>query len=343
MTKEMTELQLMGELEPKMGELLNRHERASKFWVPDFYVPWSRGRDHRYPWARSDEDKEEYNAMAVDWEEGQETFKFSKGVRSALFIAAMTEDNLPSYHREIANLFGYDGAWRNWVNRWTAEEDRHGRAIHNLLAVSRTFNPIEIEESRMAQVQHGFVNDLPNPHNDGQLQSLSPIEGGVYVAMQELATVKAHGNTGDHTLLEGDRIAQELFSRVEKDEVLHWVVYRDLIKESFKMAPNHTMKATARVIEGFQMPGAESIPNFIKHAVRIAIAGIYDLKIQNEEVFVPNLEKHWDVWNVPNLDAEGEQARERIALALSKHRKGAEDFDSLVVQPAREKLAEKGL
>ena len=38
----------------------------------------------------------------------------------------LTEDNLPSYHREIAENFSQDGAWGTWVGRWTAEENRHG-------------------------------------------------------------------------------------------------------------------------------------------------------------------------------------------------------------------------
>ena len=31
--------------------------------------------------------------------------------RTALIVNLLTEDNLPSYHHEIATLFGRDGAW----------------------------------------------------------------------------------------------------------------------------------------------------------------------------------------------------------------------------------------
>jgi acyl-[acyl-carrier-protein] desaturase len=347
MTKEMSEIQLMHELEPKMEELYNRHDRASKFWVPDEYVPWSRGRDYNFPWVKTEDEKLAYNATGVDWEETQATYKLSEEVKSALIIAAMTEDNLPSYHREIALAFGYDGAWRNWVNRWTAEEDRHGRAIHNLLAVSRAVDPIQLEKDRMVQVGNGFTSGIID--KSGATQEKTPMEVAVYVAYQELATVKAHENTGEACLTKentgeacltkGDRIARELFKRVAKDEVLHWVVYRDLVKEAFDMAPDMMMRIAAKEVKIFQMPGASTIPRFGRHAINVAVAGIYDLTKQNEEVFVPNLgEKHWNVWNRNDLSAAGEQARDELNVTLTQLRKDASNFDEFL-EAERERRA----
>ncbi|SIL00700.1 Probable acyl-[acyl-carrier protein] desaturase DesA1 [Mycobacteroides abscessus subsp. abscessus] len=51
----------------------------------------------------------------------------------------LTEDNLPAYHREIAMNFTMDGPWGTWVNRWTAEENRHSIAIRDY--ASRTATP----------------------------------------------------------------------------------------------------------------------------------------------------------------------------------------------------------
>ena len=45
--------------------------------------------------------------------------------RTALVVNLLTEDNLPSYHRDIYESFGTDGAWGTWISRWTAEEGRH--------------------------------------------------------------------------------------------------------------------------------------------------------------------------------------------------------------------------
>jgi hypothetical protein len=44
----------------------------------------------------------------------------SPAAREALVVNLLTEDNLPGYHREISTIFGRDGAWGTWVDRWTA-------------------------------------------------------------------------------------------------------------------------------------------------------------------------------------------------------------------------------
>ena len=62
--------------------------------------------------------------------------------RTALIVNLLTEDNLPSYHHEIATLFGRDGAWGTWVHRWTAEEGRHGIAIRDYLLTTRAVDPV---------------------------------------------------------------------------------------------------------------------------------------------------------------------------------------------------------
>ena len=50
--------------------------------------------------------------------------KIAPAAREALIVNLLTEDNLPGYHREISTIFGRDGAWGTWVDRWTAEENR---------------------------------------------------------------------------------------------------------------------------------------------------------------------------------------------------------------------------
>ena len=80
--------------------------------MPHEYVPWSEGRD--------------FDGVlgGEAWESGQS--KMSDVARTSLIVNLLTEDNLPSYHHEIATVFGRDGAWGTWVHQWTAEEGRHG-------------------------------------------------------------------------------------------------------------------------------------------------------------------------------------------------------------------------
>ena len=65
--------------------------------------------------------------------------------RTSLIVNLLTEDNLPSYHHEIATVFGRDGAWGTWVHRWTAEEGRHAIAIRDYLLVTRSVDPVALE------------------------------------------------------------------------------------------------------------------------------------------------------------------------------------------------------
>ncbi len=87
----------------------------------------------------------------------------------------MTEDNLPSYHREIAMNFGMDGAWGQWVNRWTAEENRHGIAIRDYLVVTRAVDPVELEKLRIEVVNRGFS---PGQNQQGRPVRREPVRLG---------------------------------------------------------------------------------------------------------------------------------------------------------------------
>ncbi len=70
-----------------------------------------------------------------------EQSQLSETAKAAMFTNLLTEDNLPSYHREIATRFGREGAWGTWVGRWTAEENRHGIALRDYLVVTRGRRP----------------------------------------------------------------------------------------------------------------------------------------------------------------------------------------------------------
>ena len=121
-------------------------------------------------------------------------------MRSALFVNVLTEDNLPFYFRDIERMFGRDGAWGEWVRRWTAEEGRHGMVLNAYLQATRAIDPVELERARMIQVQTGAVPEPP-----------TAAEGLAYVSLQELATRISHFNTGN--ILE-DPVGRQIMRRV---------------------------------------------------------------------------------------------------------------------------------
>ncbi|WKU05221.1 acyl-ACP desaturase [Micromonospora sp. HUAS LYJ1] len=295
---ELSQTALLHELEPVVAKNLDRHLSMAKEWFPHEYVPWSEGRTFDGPLG------------GEAWSEGDSTLP--EVARTALIVNLLTEDNLPSYHHQIASLFGPDGAWGTWVGRWTAEEGRHGTAIRDYLTVTRAVDPVALERARMVHMTAGYSNS----HDSSMLRSLA------YVSFQELATRISHRNTGRIT---GDPVCEALLSRVAADENLHMVFYRNLLGAALEVAPDQTMRAIAEVLEDFQMPGV-GIEGFARKSVTIALAGIYDLRQHRDDVVAPVL-RQWDVFNVAGLDAEGEAARDRIAAHLDGLEQAASRFE----------------
>ncbi|HSP39341.1 MAG TPA: acyl-ACP desaturase [Frankiaceae bacterium] len=271
-----TTLDLLRELEPTAERNLDRHLSMAKEWMPHDYVPWSSGRDF---------DTE-------PWEPGQSTL--SPIAQVALEVNLLTEDNLPSYHYEIATAFGRDGAWGSWVHRWTAEEGRHALVIRDFLLTTRGVDPDELERGRMQQVQTGYDSS-----HKSQLEVMA------YVSFQELATRISHRNTGR---ISEDPVADKLLARVAADENLHMIFYRDLVTDALQVAPSATVQAIATEVMRFEMPGT-GIRGFLSKAKQIAKAGIYDLRIHHDEVVWPLLRK-WNFFELDGLSPEAEQARD---------------------------------
>ena len=277
--------QLLSALEPVVEENLNRHISVAQEWMPHEYVPWSLGRNFKdlggEPWS-------------------VEQSQLSPIARTALEVNLLTEDNLPSYHREIDRAFGNESAWGEWVNRWTAEEGRHAFCIRDYLLVTRGVDPDELERARMDTMTTGYDS------GDKSLLSVC-----AYVTFQELATRVSHRNTGKYA---DEPIAEKLLTRVAKDENLHMIFYRNLIQAALELAPDQTMRAITDEVKSFQMPGS-IIPGFTRKSVQIALAGIYDLRIHHDDIVAPIL-RQWGIWELEGLGAEGEAARDELAAAV---------------------------
>ncbi|MEO8888274.1 MAG: acyl-ACP desaturase, partial [Jatrophihabitantaceae bacterium] len=153
---------LLYELEPVVAENLERHIAMAKPWQPQDYVPWSQGRDFAF-------------LGGEDWV--PEDSALDPVAKTAMVVNLLTEDNLPSYHREIATRFSRDGAWGEWVGRWTAEEGRHGIALRDYLVVTRGVDPVELERLRMLHMSVGYDSG-----------DKTPLQTVAYVSFQELAT-----------------------------------------------------------------------------------------------------------------------------------------------------------
>ncbi|MFD5749845.1 acyl-ACP desaturase [Streptomyces sp. NPDC127033] len=280
---ERAESALLYELQPVVEANLHRHLGVAKEWFPHEYVPWSRARDFEGPMG------------GEAWTEEEATLP--EVARTSLIVNLLTEDNLPGYHFAIAQ-FGKDGAWGTWVNRWTAEEARHGIALRDYLLATRAVDPRALERARMVHMSAGY--DRP----DG----FSALHAITYAAFQELATRISHRNTGR---VSTDPVCDALLARIAADENLHMVFYRSLVDAAFELAPDTTMRAVADVVTGFEMPGS-TIKDFGRKSAQIALAGIYDLRLHHDSVLMPIL-RTLRVFEREGFGPEGEAAREELA------------------------------
>ncbi len=285
---------LLIQLEPEAARLYDRHDKVAQEWFPHDFIPYRLGRDFdKEPWTP---DQPRLTGVA----------------QVAFEIGLLTEDNLPSYHRLIHGMFGKgDGAWINWVGRWTAEEGRHAIVLRDYLTVTRNIDPIMLERGRMHQLQQGYDLDAPDV-----------LHGLAYVAFQELATRIAHRNTGRYS---NDPVADKIMVRIAADENLHMVFYRDILSAAIKVEPSAAVVAIVDQVLDFQMPGA-GIKGYLRKATQMAKAGIYDLRVHRDEILLPIL-RHWKIFELTGLDAAAEQARARLAEHLDQLDVAAKRFE----------------
>jgi acyl-[acyl-carrier-protein] desaturase len=284
---------LLVELEPEVARLYDRHVQVAQEWFPHDYIPYRLGRDFdREPWSP---DQPRLTGVA----------------QTAFEVGLLTEDNLPSYHRLIYAMFGSgDGAWLAWVGRWTAEEGRHAIVLRDYLTVTRNLDPVLLERARMAQVARGY-----------ETQHADPLRGLAYVAFQEVATRIAHRNTGRYS---SDPVADRIMRRISADENLHALFYRDILTAALAVRPSEAVSAIVAEVLAFDMPGS-GIPGYLRKAVSLAQAGIFDLRIHHDEVVMPLL-RHWHIFEVCGLDAAAEADRERLRTYLGELDASADRF-----------------
>lgn len=241
----MSEQMLLAELAEPVERLVHRHLDNAHEWYPYETTPWSVARNFTDadPWSPDE-------------------YPLPDGVRSALYVHLLTEDNLPYYTHTILNQSGPEHPLNEWTRRWTAEEGRHSMAIRDWMLATRAFDPRELEQGRMAQMAGGQV-----PHPASVADMLA------YTAFQERATRVAHSNTGRK--LGKERGGSQVMAKVAGDEDLHYKFYRDAATAAIEIDPSTMVVAILRQLRHFDMPGT-GIPNFDRHKDAIAREGIFD-------------------------------------------------------------------
>ena len=270
----------------RVEELLERHLKTSKDWMPHSYIPYSRGRDY------------DENEVFVE-----ELSPLDEVGRAAMTLNLLTEDNLPYYSHLLLTQFGPDSAWGEWSRRWVAEEGRHAMVIRDYLMVTKSVDASALERARMQTMQTGW---------DPQWTTLA--EAIAYPSLQELATRISHRNTGEYI---EDPICKEILKRVSTDENFHFLFYRDLCASAIEVDPSSMVIALSRIVKDFAMPGV-AVAEFSSYAKTIASAGIYDFSLHYEQILLPVVMRQYKIEELTGLSAEAEIARDQMIAHINR-------------------------
>ncbi len=277
---------LISEIALDVERLYNRHLEAPRLWFPHEQIDWGQGENFAdRPWSPED-------------------YPLGEGVRSSIYVNLLTEDNLPYYTNTLLAHAPKGHPILDWNHQWTMEENRHSMVMRDWVHISRCIDPTLLEEGRRVQMHKG---EVPNPETMADLIT--------YVSFQERATQIAHRNTGAK-LPKDDKMGRNVLALIAGDETKHYLFYRDLALAAFAIDPSTMMIAAANMVRNFAMPGT-GIPNFTRHAVRIAREGIYGLGQFLNDVLDPVLSL-WDVDHLAGLSAEAERSRVELREFVAK-------------------------
>ena len=134
----------------------------------------------------------------------------------------------------------------------------------------------------------------------------TPADGFAYTAVQELLTKFAHFDTS--RLM--DAPGRSNLLKIGGDEGRHYNVYGSGLKALAAIFPDIALAGMRRQHEGgaFAMPGQKGIPNYIRLARTIALAGVFDtitvLEAQKQTILETKLLEAEPVTDQGKLDQE---------------------------------------
>lgn len=288
--------ELVETIEPVVARLTEEHLERRTHWYFHDIIPWERGESFR--------DK--------PWDPSQATI--SEDATASLVLNLLTEDNLPYYHVLIEKYMPRTSAFTAWNHLWTAEEGQHAIAIRSYLLTSRNCDPDQLENDRMATVIRGYEPT----YND-------PTEIFAYTSLQELATRVSHRNAGKIT---DDPAAFELMKNIAADENHHFIFYKGVMAAMLAENPSAVLSGIYRMLTSFQMPGV-AIPGFMRRSIKVAKAGVYNLRIHHDRVVTPLL-RDWQIGDLTGLTNKAAEFQDKIMAIPADIMEKAERFEKRV-------------
>jgi acyl-[acyl-carrier-protein] desaturase len=208
---------LILELEPVVGDELDRHLDTENLWFAHEFVPFEQGENFAFLGGR-------------DWDASQVTLP--KLITDACEILLITKDNLAGYHRELVEHFILEENWGQWIGRWTAEEHGHAIALREYFVVTREIDPTANEQVRFEHVaKKGHRAD-----------HYSQVETLVFMAFFERAHAVFCTNLA--ALIE-EPVLAGLIAHIARDEERHEQFFANLVAHCLQFTHDETVAAIA--------------------------------------------------------------------------------------------------
>jgi acyl-[acyl-carrier-protein] desaturase len=243
------------ELEPVVADNLARYLETADEWYAHDYVPFDQGENFAFLGGK-------------DWDPSQATLP--QDVVDACEIMLITKDNLSGYHRELVEHFILEDKWGRWLGRWTAEETLHAIALREYLVVTRNFDPVADEETRVAHVMRGY---LANKYT--QIETL------VFMALYERAHAVYLRNVEARI---DEPVLKKLVGRIINDEERHQKFFDNLVAHCLENHRDSTIAAISRRAPAFPVIGGDILEYRDTKLRTVAEAGIFDQAAANKVV-----------------------------------------------------------
>ncbi len=209
---------LILELEPVVGENLDRHLDTESLWFAHDFVPFEQGENFAFLGGR-------------DWDPSQVTLP--KAITDACEILLITKDNVAGYHRELVEHFILEDMWAQWLGRWTAEEHLHAIALREYFVVTREVDPTANEQVRFEHVSlKGYRAD-----------QYSQVETLVFMAFFERAHAVFCNNLAAQI---EEPVLAGLIAHIARDEERHEEFFANLVAHCLDYTRDETHRGDRR-------------------------------------------------------------------------------------------------
>ncbi|MFJ6096961.1 acyl-ACP desaturase [Williamsia muralis] len=231
---DLTQDELLYALEKAIPEIMEEHHAAAEAWNPHDWVPWDDGRNFAF-------------LGGVDFDPDQPA-PLPADAAAAVLALLLTKDNMPSYHRLMAQKASIFGAWQQVIGSWTAEDNRHSIALRDYLVVSRLVDPEVAENLRLHHITKGKLQS-PVSLTDYQILDVMAL-----LAVHELQCVAFE----EKLLADSDNeVLTAIVSRILHDDRVQAKTFTNFLNAGVDANISELVTAVDKAISEMELIGAD--------------------------------------------------------------------------------------